>query len=1127
VLYLDVINKEMSKDNYSVFINNCEFINNTGKIIKSNYLYENHDDNDNHNNYLKVKISNSYFDKNNQLFYSNCGHYDFENCVFKSMEIDSIDNALGLFFFGASSILNITNSNFSDINSISNFPIISNILGSLTIISNSTFKNCYTEYGFLISKGDYLYIEDTIFEDTSNIFEGINTTYEISNCTFRNMKNKNSLPQIIDSYYSNITISNSEFYNMTLTKSLFNPENAITLNNVHISDINLNSNAILHSLYSKLTIKNLDFINIKCTGDSGESSLILFNSGDMSHKLDISNLNVQKCSTNGPLISITGNSNEISIRDSTFENNNSYGSGIKNDSTKSSVSISNLIYSNNYNNNNHECGNLNFQNEISLSISNSNFTANTSEGNGGTICFENILNLEFNLNSNNFSKNKARNGGALYIGKEQRKDTSNENKEMIIENNNFYENYAEILGGAIYSEYNKISLAKVKSNTVLYNKAGVIGAGIYTSDPYDNKTIDINGFKFEKNTVNSLIDNYTTKPAYISLNTTLKDNSRNINAGNYYPLIFSLHDEYGQIIVDITKHYSIMSLKLKIKLKSDDSIIDNSYLLGNTCTFIKGYCNLNQLQIYGNPEKYILEPHIENYNDELQFKFDPIEITIKECSDNQIVMVNNRGIQYCEEPICGKDCPVGISAKCVAYYKKEKNDINLNKCECLPGWNGNKCENKVYIDYRSTENRIILLIIPIILIMCAYMVFIIINKNKRIIKDVGLYKIILFTTGIVLIYISNTFNSYSSHEGCYLKFVLRHIGIITLLAIFYLCISLGYELGILKSTNKNVEEKLKIVKLLSQNSLSSTKSSSSIKHLLDSQYLIEKSSSYNINSNSSNKGDTSSNYYKSSINNDKNDKNNDNIGSIISQKENISKEENSYNVNNNNKFNDYNSNNEIFVSCISSYYTETTSKNEKCNNNNNINSLNCNSDNKVDDSNNATNITSIISKQNSNAELLLNKNNIEKQNEKNKQSNKLLSLFAYLFNITDIKLNSGLSFSKKNNELNQEIEQPNNIIKRNIKNAHSLFIEVIILYPFFIIITITIPIIMNFLENEVNEIQSNNGEWYFKCKLDTTNLIYSLLEEITIIVILIKGKLIFKYNYIFKNTRYIIRISTR
>jgi len=52
-------------------------------------------------------------------------------------------------------------------------------------------------------------------KDTSNIFKGIATTYEVSNCIFRNMINKNSIPQIMDAFYSNIKISNSEFYNMT------------------------------------------------------------------------------------------------------------------------------------------------------------------------------------------------------------------------------------------------------------------------------------------------------------------------------------------------------------------------------------------------------------------------------------------------------------------------------------------------------------------------------------------------------------------------------------------------------------------------------------------------------------------------------------------------------------------------------------------------------------------------------------------------------------------------------------------------------------------------------------------------------------------------------------------------
>jgi len=202
--------------------------------------------------------------------------------------------------------------------------------------------------------------------------------------------------------------------------------------------------------------------------------------------------------------------------------------------------------------------------------------------------------MDLKLNSNYFGKNKARNGGALYFGKEQKANTIYENKEIIIENNQFYENYAQMFGGAIYSEYTDIYLAKTKDNIVSYNTAGIMGAGIYLSDPFDNKMINIKGFKFENNTVNSAIDNYTTKPVYISLNTTLSSNSKKINMGDYLPLTIALRDEYGNVIMDITKHYSMIGVKLKIKLQSNDSKnktnnnIDNYYLSGNVCTFING-----------------------------------------------------------------------------------------------------------------------------------------------------------------------------------------------------------------------------------------------------------------------------------------------------------------------------------------------------------------------------------------------------------------------------------------------------------------------------------------------------------------------------------------------------------
>jgi len=115
---------------------------------------------------------------------------------------------------------------------------------------------------------------------------------------------------------------------------LFNPENKIILNNIDINDITLNSNALIYSLYRDLIISNLDIQNIKCIDDNDKSSLIIFNSGALLQKMEISNSNVSNCLTNGPLISITGNDNEINIKDTAIDNNTSYGSGIMNSSSK-------------------------------------------------------------------------------------------------------------------------------------------------------------------------------------------------------------------------------------------------------------------------------------------------------------------------------------------------------------------------------------------------------------------------------------------------------------------------------------------------------------------------------------------------------------------------------------------------------------------------------------------------------------------------------------------------------------------------------------------------------------------------------------------------------------------------
>ncbi|OUM59931.1 hypothetical protein PIROE2DRAFT_63458 [Piromyces sp. E2] len=197
--------------------------------------------------------------------------------------------------------------------------------------------------------------------------------------------------------------------------------------------------------------------------------------------------------------------------------------------------------------------------------------------------------MKLELTSNIFSKNKGENGGALYFGMEKENNIY-DNRTISIEDNNFYENEAYFFGGAIYTEYDKYKSASIKNNKISYNKAGVMGGGIYSKN-----SIDLKGYEFVNNTSSSLIENYISKPSTIKLDTVLKKNTE-LNTGEYLPLSFTLQDESGNTIVDITKYYSLLTLRFNLVKKNDytiennlsDKLKDNFYLTGNIGSFIYG-----------------------------------------------------------------------------------------------------------------------------------------------------------------------------------------------------------------------------------------------------------------------------------------------------------------------------------------------------------------------------------------------------------------------------------------------------------------------------------------------------------------------------------------------------------
>ncbi|ORX77658.1 hypothetical protein BCR32DRAFT_270514 [Anaeromyces robustus] len=414
-----------------------------------------------------------------------------------------------------------------------------------------------------------------------------------------------------------------------------------------------------------------------------------------------------------------------------------------------------------------------------------------------------------------------------------------------------------------------------------------------------------------------------------------------------------------------------------------------------------------------------------------------MEIIINSCSEHQIKMFKNNDIYYCENPICKSSCPVKTSAKCLPYIKEGINDINKNICVCTNGWTGNNCSEKIFVNFSNFEKILYTFNIPFLIIICAYIIFIIINRNNNIVKDTGLFKILLLSLGVILYFSSTFFETYNDYSGCTISFLNKHLGSFLVLIILYIYNELGHELGI-----KSVKDD-KFTMLLS-----SVKSGDN-SNITDNQLPSMSSSLKDVNQIKK----------TSSTDLDKFPSNNN-----LKHKEGINGSSERY----------YQSNDSLLASKKSFFSV----------------------------------------------------NNIKKLVHENSRIGNFLN-----------RSEDSIDYKSSNLSL-RDIK--NIILKKDIRNSHSIILESLIIY--FVYIATTLLIIITFAINESNsniiyesEISENdniinnkhlvqnirNGEWSYKCNLDTYDLFYNIVDLILLIIILLRGKQIYHFQCIFKCTKFI------
>jgi len=97
-------------------------------------------------------------------------------------------------------------------------------------------------------------------------------------------------------------------------------------------------------------------------------------------------------------------------------------------------------------------------------------------------------------------------------------------------------------------------------------------------------------------------------------------------------------------------------------------------------------------------------------------------------------------------------------------------------------------------------------------------------------------------------------------------------------------------------------------------------------------------------------------------------------------------------------------------------------------------------------------------------------------------------------------------------------------IKRSVKQVHIILVEVYSLYPVYFCSLILLAVIYYFSNSNSydNIIQTEmDGKWIYKCKMEDTNIIYTVVHFLMLLAILINGRKTSNLECVFKCTKYI------